>query len=89
MRPEQVRAWRSKLEGATAPAKAYRLLRAMMTTAVDDKLIGRNPCKVDNWGVERAPERPVPTRDEVWALADAIDRRYRVLVLVAVFVGLR
>ena len=89
LRPEQVRAWRSRLEGSTAPAKAYRLLRAIMTTAVDDELIGRNPCKVDNGGVERAPERPVPTRDEVWALADAIDRRYRVLVLVAAFVGLR
>ena len=61
----------------------------MMTTAVDDELLARNPCKVENGGVEKAPERPGPTRDEVWALAAAIEPRYRVLVLVAAFVGLR
>jgi len=89
LRPEQVRAWHARLKGTTAPAKAYRLLRAIMTTAVDDELIGRNPCKVEHGGVERSPERPALTRDEVWALADAIAPRYRALVLVAAFVGLR
>lgn len=87
--PAVVRDWHSKLEGAVAPAKAYRLLKAMMSTAVDDELIARNPCRVDNGGVERPAERPIPTRDEVWALADAIDQRYRCVVLLAAFVGLR
>jgi len=89
VRPEQVRAWHARLKGSTAPAKAYRLLRAIMTTAVDDELIGRNPCKVENGGVERAPERPVPSRDEVWALAEAIEPNYRALVLTAAFASLR
>jgi hypothetical protein len=27
-------------------AKAYRLLKAIMETAVDDELITRNPCRI-------------------------------------------
>ncbi len=61
----------------------------MMSTAVADDLIARNPCCVEGAGVERAPERPIPTGDEVWKLADAIEERYRALVLTAAFVGLR
>ncbi len=87
--PAAVRQWHSKLVGSTAPAKAYRLLRAMMATAVDDALILRNPCRVAGAGVERAPERPLPTGDEVWRLAEAIDERFRALILTASFVGLR
>lgn len=87
--PAMVRAWHADLQGSTAPAKAYRLLRAMMATAVDDELITRNPCRVKGAGVERSPERPLPTGDEVWMLAAAIDDRYRALVLTAAFVGLR
>jgi integrase len=87
--PTRVAAWRSKLNGEVAPAKAYRLLQAMMTTPVNDELIARNPCKVENGGVEHSPERPMPTGDEVWQLADAIEPRYRALVLLAAFAGLR
>jgi hypothetical protein len=47
--PMLIRAWHARLasERGLSPstsAKAYRLLRSMMTTAVDDELIGRNPC---------------------------------------------
>ena len=87
--PSVVRKWHASLPGSTTPAKAYRLLRAMMNTAVDDELIVRNPCRVKNGGVERSPERPLPTGDEVWKLADAIEPRFRALILVAAFVGLR
>ena len=84
-----VRHWHARLEGETVPAKAYRLLRAMLNTAVDDGLIVRNPCRIQGGGVERSPERPVPTGDEVWALADAIGDRWRTLVLTSAFAGLR
>jgi len=87
--PAAVRDWHASLAGAVAPAKAYRLLRAILSTAVDDGLIVRNPCSVKGAGVERSPERPLPTGDEVWQLADAIAPRYRCLVLSAAFVGLR
>ncbi|MAT04931.1 MAG: site-specific integrase [Acidimicrobiaceae bacterium] len=87
--PSDVRSWHAGLPGATVPAKAYRLLRAVLNTAVDDELIVRNPCRVQNAGVERSPERPVPSGDEVWQLADLVDDRWRALVLTSAFCGLR
>ena len=52
-----VRAWRQGLldggVGPTTVAKAYRLLRAVLSTAVDDELIQRNPCRIKGASVER------------------------------------
>ena len=92
--PMLIRAWHARLasEHGVSPstsAKAYRLLRSMMTTAVDDELIGRNPCLLRGAGVERSVERPVISVEEVAALADAIDPRYRLMVLLATWAGLR
>ena len=70
-------------------AKCYRLLRAILNTAVTDELIVRNPCAIKGAGVERTPERPVATIAQVWALADAVEPRFRTLVLTAAFAGLR
>ena len=39
--------------------------------------------------VERPAERPVATVEQVYALADAIEPRYRAMVLLATFCGLR
>jgi integrase len=61
----------------------------MLNTAVDDGIIMRNPCRIPGGGVERSPERPVPTGDEVWALADEIGKRWRTIVLTSAFAGLR
>jgi integrase len=89
----QVRRWRKGLlDEGTSPittAKAYRLLKAIMNTAVDDGLIRRNPCRIKGAGQEKSPERPVLTAHEVFRLADAIDPRYRALILLAVFASLR
>jgi integrase len=89
-----VRKWRKNLLdsglGAVTVAKAYRLLKAIMSTAVDDGLLKRNPCRIDGAGQEHSPERPVLTVAQVFALADAFtDRRYRLLILLAVFCSLR
>jgi hypothetical protein len=61
-----VRQWRAELlsrgVSATMAAKAYRLLRAVLNTAVeDDKLLPRNPCRIKGAGTENAAERPVLT----------------------------
>ncbi|MBA2279803.1 MAG: site-specific integrase [Acidimicrobiia bacterium] len=61
----------------------------MLSAAVDDELIGRNPLR----GV-RPPQVKTKTmkflsHDEVAALAAVIDERYRALVLVASYCGLR
>jgi integrase len=70
-------------------AKCYRLLRAILNTAVGDELIVRNPCTIKGAGIERSPERPVATIAQVWALADSVDPRFRCFVLTAAFAGLR
>lgn len=92
--PARVRAWRASLLRAGRPgpstiAKAYRLLSAMMTTAVVDNLVVRNPCVEKGAGVERSPEMRVATPEEVAAIAAAIEPRYRALVLTAAYAGCR
>lgn len=88
-----VRRWRKQLLDAgtssVTAAKAYRLLKAILTTAADDGVIRRNPCRIKGAGQEKSPERPVLTIPQVFALADAIGQRYRALVLLAVFGSLR
>jgi hypothetical protein len=48
--PDTVREWRATLLSAgvsqTATAKAYRLLRAVLMTATEDRIIPRNPCRI-------------------------------------------
>ena len=90
IKPARVRAWRAALLRADRPgpstvAKAYRLLSAMMTTAVIDNKIARNPCIEKGAGVERAKEIRIATPSEVAAIAGVIEPRYRALVLTAAY----
>jgi hypothetical protein len=91
--PARVRAWRSGLlAGGTGPvtvAKAYRLLRTIMQTAVEDDLVRVNPCQIKGAGVERSPERPVLSIEEVYAVVEGLPERLRLLVLLATFCSLR
>jgi integrase len=91
--PQYVRSWRQALLGAgvgpVTVAKAYRLLKAAMSTAVDDELIRRNPCRVKGAGTERSPERPVLTVEQVYVIADGVRPWFRAVVLLAAFTGLR
>jgi integrase len=70
-------------------AKTYRILHAIFATAVDDDLIRRNPCRIRGGGQDKAEERPTVTLDQVFAIARAIQPRYRLLVLLATFAQLR
>jgi integrase len=89
----RIRSWHAamvrKAPSSTTPAKSYRLLRTILGTAVDDNLLARNPCTIKGAGVERPPERPTATIDQVYELADAIEPRLRLMVLLATFAGLR
>ncbi len=92
--PELVREWRATLLGngvsVSATAKAYRLLRAVLMTAAEDRIIPRNPCRIRGAGDEQPPERPVLAVAQVFDLADCMkDRRFRALVLLATFASLR
>jgi integrase len=75
--------------GPSTIAKCYRLLHAICETAVEDSLIARNPCLIKGASVERPAERPVATIEQVYAIADAIEPRYRAMMLLATFCGLR
>lgn len=60
--PERVRVWHSDLIKSAGPdqaAKSYRLLRAILNTAVSDRLLTQNPCTVPGAGTENTPERPL------------------------------
>jgi integrase len=75
-----VREWRATLLGngvsVSVAAKSYRLLRAIMTTAVDDdNMLLRNPCRIKGGGDEHAEERPVLTVKQVFDLAERVGRR--------------
>ncbi|MFC5831213.1 tyrosine-type recombinase/integrase [Nonomuraea insulae] len=88
-----IRKWRKQLldngVGPVTVAKAYRLLKAIFNTAVEDGLIKANPCTIKKAGKEDSPERPVLTMKQVFALADAIEPRFRMLILLATFASLR
>ena len=89
---EAVRVWHGQVThevSALQAAKAYRLLRAMLNTAAADGLIAHSPCCISGAGTERSPERPLAEPAEVLRLADAIEPRFRALVLLAAVGGLR
>jgi len=89
--PASVRAWHADLAARhpTTAAKAYRLLSAILKTAVADEHLARNPCVVAGAATERAPERPTASVAEVAALAENMPERMRVAVLLAAWCQLR
>ena len=100
--PEAVRRWHAELsrdlrkslaatgrDGKATVARSYRVLRAILQTAVDDELLIRNPCRLSGAGDAKSPERPVLTAIEIAELAEAVPDRYRAFVILAGFSGLR
>jgi integrase len=88
-----VRRWHSELltggVGQSTAAKCYRLLRAILNTAVEDGHVVANPCSIKGAGVEHCEERRIPSIDEVYGIAGVVSPRFRALVLLAAFGGLR
>jgi integrase len=83
-------------DGGARQAQAYRLLRAAMTTAVGDGLLAMNPCTIRGAATPRRAvgrSRSVAERllspSQVADAAAAMPARYRVLVLMAAWSGLR
>ena len=89
----RVRTWRQNLlsDGVSHSmcAKAYRLLRAILNTAVDDDILERNPCRIRGAGDEKPAERPVMTLEQVVTLAGQVPPRFGAMILVTTFASLR
>jgi integrase len=93
MTPLAVRRWRmTLLEAGVSPtmvAKAYRLMRAVLNTAVDDDILDRNPCRIRGAGDEKAPERPTLTTRQVQQLCMAVPPRFSAFIAVTTYGSLR
>jgi integrase len=89
-----VREWRTRLladgVSVTMAAKAYRLLRAVLMTAVkEDELIRVNPCRVVGADQEKPAERPVLSVPQIFDLAERMPERFRALILITALGSLR
>lgn len=75
--------------GRTAAAHAYRLLHAILNTAVRDGALPSNPCQIPTAGVVHHPERPTATPAEVDQLTALMPPDLAAAVVLAAWSGLR
>jgi integrase len=87
-----IRAWWVGL-GKETPgrnAHAYKVLRSIFNTAIEDKLIKENPCQIKSAGGAPKPRDVQPlTPAELNVVAKSLPEHYRVAVHVAAWCGLR
>jgi integrase len=91
--PTMVREWHQGLAKTTGPtmrSHAYGLLRTIMGTAVTEDSISANPCRIRGAGSTRRKSKTVPaTVPEIVTIAEAMPPRYRAMVLLSAWCGLR
>lgn len=91
-RPSAIQAWVRGLPlSASTAAGVLTTLSMVMNAAVDDGLVGRNPCSARSVRAPKAPDRKVVpwTAGQVRAVRDALPDRYRPLADVGRWLGLR
>jgi integrase len=84
--------WAKSIAGGkvTSTSKAYKLLSSVMKRAVEEGLLVVNPCKVKGaQNADSGKKVTWPNPDEVSMIATAINPRYKVLVVLAAYSGLR
>lgn len=95
MTPQVVRRWYAELDHdkATQTKQVYSLLKSVMTTAVNDGLLQANPCNLTGKAVvvPKPKQRKLLQPNDVAKIAAADDMpdRYRMMVLLAAWCGLR
>ncbi len=90
--PTTVRNWYSTLSADTPTrrAHAYSLLRSIYSTAVSDDLVPTNPCRIRGAGAsKKVHQTKVATLPELSVIVEAMPSRYRAMVLLAAWCGLR
>jgi integrase len=87
-----VKAWVKTLRRTLAEksvADVAGLLSMILGEAVDEGLIGVNPCRKLRLHTVHAPERPHASADEVHAIAGRVSPPNAVLILTAAYTGMR
>lgn len=80
----------SKQGKVTTASKVYKLMNAIMKRAIDEGIRTDNPCKIRGASNATTGRKVnIPTEAELIAISEAINPRYRVMVLVAAYGGLR
>ena len=75
--------------GSATLAHSYRLLKAVMNTALEDELIPGNPCRIKGASTYRHAERPTLGIDEIEELAQKVPDRYKATVYLLAWAGIR
>jgi integrase len=93
VRPSQVKAWVAELQsGDRETSYIYALhsrLSQIMSDAVHDGVLGRNPCSRRTSPPMGRAKVYVATTEQVWAIHDAVPDHLQVAVLLGAFAGLR
>ena len=87
-----VRDWWARLpsDRQTWRAHAYRLLRAVFNSAVDDELVSASPCRIRSGGASKREREVRPASlEELQAITESMPERYRAAVLLAAWCALR
>ncbi|WP_231983645.1 site-specific integrase [Mycobacterium sp. E2733] len=90
--PQRVREWYATtlVTRPTLRSHVYGLLHALLATAVSDGLLTANPCQIERaMQVTRKRQPVILSIGELGHVADAIEPRYRALVLIGAWCGLR
>ncbi|MGB3352675.1 MAG: site-specific integrase [Mycobacterium sp.] len=92
--PARVRAWwvdlGRKLKTPTSNTQAYQLLKAIYSTAIEDKAVVENPCQIKAAGKPPKPRDVKPlTPAELVKVAESAPAAYRAAVAVSAWCGLR
>jgi integrase len=89
---QAVRSWYADFDAQqeTKRKHAYALLHAIVKTALKDELIERNPCQINGAMTTRRKREPeILTLAALNTVVDAMPERLKVVVLLAVYCGLR
>jgi len=84
--------WQKKVKTgkATTASKAYKLLHAVLKRAQADGLITSNPCQIKGaHSLTSGHKKQIPTPTEVGKLITAINKRYRLVLILMSYGGLR
>jgi integrase len=90
---EKVRAWQTNRiqagAGKSSIAYTYRVISAVCNTAVENQILRSNPCQIKGASRVRPAKRKTLTVEQVIELTNVIAPRYKALVHMLVWSGLR